>query len=62
MIDLLITIGAVAQSTAPQRNRRFDDSQDCLTFLERQLEGFSRLRLGQRRLEGSAQSAPWRSL
>lgn len=33
MIDLLFTFGAVAESKTLLPNRRFDDSQDCLTFL-----------------------------
>ena len=62
MIDLLFTFGAVAESKTPLPNRRFNDSQDCLTFLKRQVVGFDRLRFKQRCQEGSAQPAPWRSL
>ena len=62
MIDLLITIGAVARSSAPRRNRRFDDSQDCLTFLERQVAGSVRLLITRRCLKDYRQVAPWRSL
>ena len=60
MIDLLLTFGAVAEGKTLLPNRRFDDSQDCLTFLGRRLEGFGRLRMG---LQGDAcKRAPWRSL
>jgi hypothetical protein len=62
MIDLLFTFGAVAESKTPPPNRRFDDSQDCRTFLKGQLVGFGRLRISQRCQEGSAQPGPWRSL
>jgi hypothetical protein len=41
---------------------RFDDSQDCLTFLERQIEGFGTLRIRQTCREGEEEPAPWRSL
>ena len=60
MIDLLFTFGAVAESRTP--DRRFDDSQDCLTFLKRRLEGFGRLRIGPAGSGGNRQPAPWRSL
>ena len=62
MIDLLITIGPVAQSTGPRRNRGFDDGQDCLTFLERQVAGLIRPLINRRCLKDSGQIAPWRSL
>lgn len=62
MIDLLFTIGAVAESKTLLPNRRFDDSRDCLTFLKRQVEGFGRLRIRQCCRDGSGQPAPWRSL
>lgn len=62
MIDLLFTFGAVAESKTLLTNGTFDDSQDCLTFLKRQVKGFVRPRLSQRRQGGSAQPAPWRSL
>ena len=41
---------------------RFDDSQDCLTFLERQVEGLGTLRISQSCAESGEQPAPWRSL
>ena len=41
---------------------RFDDSQDCLTFLERNVEGVGTLRISQSCAESSEQPAPWRSL
>lgn len=41
---------------------RFDDSQDCLTFLERQVEGFGTLRVSQNCSGSSEQPVPWRSL
>jgi hypothetical protein len=62
MIDLLITICAVGQSSAPRRNQRFDDSQDCLTFLERQVAGSVRLSISRPCLEDRRPIAPWRSL
>ena len=62
MIDLLFTFGAVAESKTLLPNRRFDDSQDCLTFLRRQVEGFGQLRTSQRRRGCSGQPIPWRSL
>lgn len=40
----------------------FNDSQDCLTFLVRQIEGFGLLRITHRCPEGTGQVAPWRSL
>ena len=43
-------------------NLRFDDSQDCLTYLERRVEGFGTLRISQSCAAGSEQPAPWRSL
>ena len=43
MIDLLFTFGAVAEREALHSKHRFDDSQDCLTFLKRRLEGLDRL-------------------
>lgn len=61
MIDLLFTFGAVAERKTPLPNRRFDDSQDCLTFLKR-LEGFGRLRVGRACRDDSGQPVPWRSL
>lgn len=62
MIDLMLTFGAIADSKTLMPDRHFDDSQDCLTFLKRQLEGFARLRINPRRLEGEGPPAPWRSL
>lgn len=91
MLELLLTIGAVAetkallepdhgyalpaQGAAPSGKGRasaskpwllpklrFDDSQDCLTFLERQVEGFGTLRISQACPERGMASAPWRSL
>lgn len=91
MLDLLFTLGAVAQAktllepdygyelptrgaapsdaAAPSAskpwllpNMRFDDSQDCLTFLERQVEGFGTLRVSQSCSSGGDEPAPWRSL
>jgi hypothetical protein len=91
MLDLLFTLGAVAETrtllepdygyelptrgTSPSDtgtpstakpwllpNLRFDDSQDCLTFLERQVEGFGTLRISQSCSDGNEQPAPWRSL
>ena len=44
MIDLMITLGAWAERRTMLTDRPFNDSQDCLTFLERQLEGLRRLR------------------
>lgn len=90
MLDLLFTLGAVAESRtqfgpdygyqlaaqgvsqpAPSSDAetqswqppamRFDDSQDCLTFLERRVAGFGILRISQRCSE-SEQPVPWRSL
>ncbi|HET9353664.1 MAG TPA: hypothetical protein VFO32_06670 [Sphingomicrobium sp.] len=61
MIDLMLTLGVAAESkTLPSRG--FDDSQDCLTFLRRQMEGFARLRINPRRPGGGGPLAPWRSL
>jgi hypothetical protein len=40
----------------------FDDAQDCLTFLERQIEGFGLLRITHRHPEGVGEPIPWRSL
>lgn len=62
MIDLLFSFGAVAQGKTLLPTRRFDDSQDCLTFLRRQLEGFGRLRLDQLGRADGGKPAPWRSL
>ena len=76
MIDLLFTLGAVAQSktlegaraktaaSAPALlpTRRFDDSQDCLTFLNRQVVGFGTLRVSFCCSGGTEQPVPWRSL
>ena len=62
MIDLLFTFGAVAESKTVLPDRRFDDSQDCLTFLKRRVAGFGRLRIGAKDPVGSGPLAPWRSL
>lgn len=91
MIDILITLGAVADNKtmfgpnysyqlpaaaiaqpAPAKppaakpwqppKLRFDDAQDCLTFLERQIEGFGLLRITHRCPEGTGEAPPWRSL
>lgn len=62
MIDLLFTFGAVAESKTLLPNRRFDDSQDCLTFLKRQVDGFGQLPTSQHCRGGSGQPVPWRSL
>ena len=62
MIDLLFTFGAVAESKTLPTYGRFDDSQDCLTFLKRQVTGFGRLRIGEHWRDGSGQPVPWRSL
>lgn len=43
-------------------NLRFDDSQDCLTYLERQVAGFGTLRISQNCAINRDQPAPWRSL
>lgn len=61
MIDLMFTFGAAAESkTLPSRG--FDDSQDCLTFLRRRMEGFAHLRINPRRPGSDGSLAPWRSL
>ena len=91
MIDILITLGAVAESQtmfgpnysyqlpaaaiaqrAPAKPPagqpwqppmlHFDDAQDCLTFLERQIEGFGLLRITHCHPEGVGEPIPWRSL
>jgi hypothetical protein len=62
MIDLMFTFGAVAESKRLLPGHGFDDSQDCLTFLRRQMEGFVRLRINPRRPGGGGPLAPWRSL
>ena len=62
MIDLLFTFGAVAESKAVLPDRGFNDSQDCLTFLKRQMAGFGRLRIGPGGPDSSDMPAPWRSL
>ena len=62
MIDLLFTFGAVAESKTLLTNRTFDDSQDCLTYLERQARGRAVLCIGKRSPGGRQQPAPWRSL
>ena len=62
MIDFLITFGAVAESRTLVPGRPFNDSQDCLTFLKRQLESFGRLRITPGPASGSGPPAPWRSL
>jgi len=61
MIDLLFTFGAVAESKTLLLTP-VDDSQDCLTFLKRQVAGSVRLLINRRCLEDSGQIAPWRSL
>lgn len=61
MIDLLFTFGAVAESKT-LRPTPVDDSQDCLTFLKRQVVGFGQVRASQRCLDVSELPAPWRSL
>jgi hypothetical protein len=61
MIDLMLTFGAAAESkTLPGRG--FDDCQDCLPFLRRQMEGFAHLRINPRRPGSDGSLAPWRSL
>ena len=60
MIDLLFTIGAAAERRTVLTDRPFNDSQDCLTFLKRQLEGLRRLRIEPQFEHGKP--APWRSL
>ncbi len=62
MIDFLITFGAVAESRTLVPGRPFNDSQDCLTYLKRQLEGFGRLRIAPGPASGGNRPAPWRSL
>lgn len=62
MIDLLFTFGATAECRTQLPSRSFDDSQDCLTFLKRRLEGFGRLRIGPRGQDIGRRPAPWRSL
>ena len=62
MIDLLFSFGAAAERKTLLRNQQFDDSQDCLTFLKRRVEGFGRLRIGERFPDGGGPLVPWRSL
>ena len=91
MIDLFVTLGAVAESkallgpdhgyklpaqivaqsgppepAAPQPwhlpSLRFDDSQQCLTLVEKRLEGFGTLRISHRCSEDAEQPVPLHSL
>lgn len=91
MLELLFTLGAVAEAKAlldpdygyalttqavvpagigePSASKpwqlpvqRFDDSQDCLTFLERQVPGFGTVRVNQACSDRGMEPAPWRSL
>lgn len=60
MIDLMFTLSAAAERTPMLTGRAFNDSQDCLTFLMRQMDGLRQLRI-EPPVERRA-PAPWRSL